>query len=365
MGILLRNYYLKKIEYLFLLTLCFFLIFLLTNKTIATFLYFQYFLVNNWDIAKIILFRLLGSMEGLFSFCAAISILITTKQLSKSSELTSYFTQGISANFVFLTVARFTITLGIFSFLMVAWARPIFFEKSENLIKKIVHEANFHFQPQQFNPIGDYFFYFQSQEGKTLSNLLLFRQQDPLNSQIISAQKGNIKSVVSESLFIFELENGEVLSLDSNTNQQMQFSYLLQPIKITQTIQLQNIETRVLEKRQKHDQYNFLDLYQKYKLLKTEDLEESRYYFTRLTFLITRSMHNTALPLIGLVLGFFFARFQPRFLYLKFFFFYIFYYFLVIQIEESTLEGIIPLWCNFILPILTIILSYYFFRKKV
>ena len=364
---LLRNYYIRKIEILFFLCLSFLLIFVLVNKTISILLYFQYFVVSGWKLAQIIFLDVISFMESLFSFCAMLAILIITKQFSKRSELTCYLASGISTNFIFFSIARFTLTLGIFSFFIVSFTRPIFFERKENIIAKIVHEAKFQFKEKSFNSIGNYFFYFQKKEKKKFYNLLLLKKNNPLEGQIIWAHRGEIKTSVAKGLFVFELENGKILDLFSNKEnyRQTQFSFLLQPVQIRQTIQLENIETRVLKKQRNHTQFTFWDLLQESKKFSKVDKKEEQYFFIRAILLITRSLHNFALPLFALVLGFSYARFQPNFLYLKFFFLYVLYFFLVIQLEELTFEHKISVWYNFILPIATSLAAYYCFQKKV
>ena len=363
---LLAKYLLKKIEFLFFISLCFFLLFFLINETIFTLLYFQYFQTNSLVLIKIIIFDLLGSIETLFSFCAMLAILVTTQQLSRTSELTAYFAQGISINFIFTCVLRFTAVLGIFSFFIVAWMRPIFFEQREKLIAQIVHQGKFKFAPEKLNSIGDYIFYFKKKKGNDFYHILIFKRTNPLKGQIISAKKGNIKSSIAESLFSFELQEGHITLLPSpKKNYQItKFAKLAYPIQIGNTVQLANIETRVIKKQQRYTQYTLPQMYQKIKELHKIDKAEQEYYFIRFIFLFTRSLHNAALPLVGLMLGFFYPRLRKKQIYLKFFTIYILYYTVVIQLEQATLNGLISVWWNFLLPALSAYLSYYCFKSK-
>ena len=359
----LTRYYAQKVELLFFLALVFFLIIFAVNKTIGTLLYFQYFFVGALDLVELIFLHLISSIEGLFSFCALVAVAISTHQLCKTSELPSYFAAGISAKFVFWIVFKFTLFLGFLSFILIAFIRPIFSQRIENLKTTIVQKGEFQFYPNTLNPIEDYFFLFKEKNDNFFFNVLMLAKNDPLKEQIIFAKKAKINTYVAESLFVFELKEGSIFQTDPLQN--IQFKELLYPVQILGTVQLESIENRVLQKTgRKHTQYNFFSLLQKSQKYKNIDKEEENYYFARAVFLITRSLHNIALPLVGLWLGFFYSRFRSKFLFIKFFLIYAIYYFFVIQLENSALEQKISLWWNFLPPILISIFSYFAFLKK-
>ena len=79
------------------------------------------------------------------------------------------------------------------------------------------------------------------------------------------------------------------------------FQELEYPISLGKSIQLENISNRILKQKaedKRYTQYNLLELLKK--ATSDNDLEKRHYYFVRTLILISRSLHNLSLPLMGI-----------------------------------------------------------------
>ena len=366
---LLREYLQQKIEIVFFISLFFFFLFFLLNQIINSLLYFQYFQIGFWRLAKIVLLSFPAMLESLFSFCSMLAAMLVALQMSKNSELLAYFSQGISSSYLYFCVIRFGLFLFLISFLILAWVRPLFFEMREELTIQTVHQGDFKFFPQKLNPIGDYFFYFQEKKGKQFHQVLIFNRENPLTRRIISAKAVEIRTSISENLFLFSLKNGKIINFPQEKQQEYQlwnFEKLEFPVVIENIIQLKNIANRIIHK----DSFRFIhltlpEIYKKTQALKKDGDLEWKESFTRMILIFTRSLHNIALPLVGFFLGFFYSRFPPRWTYLKFFVCYITYYFIVIQIENASIDALLSSWWNFLPPFFTCLLVYKLLIRKI
>ncbi len=370
----LESYILSRIEFTLPLILSLFVFFLLINQTIGFLSYFKFFEISLGSLLKLVFFSLPFHLESLFSFCGTLAVIIALSRLSKNFELIAIIVQGISANLIFKTVFRFGLALFAIGFLILAWIRPVFFDQSEKLKAKIIHQGNFKFLENQLNPIGDFVFYFKKKEEDKLYNLLLMNRNDPLQGSIISAAEGEFQSSISNNIISFFLKDGRIVTLPQKGEKDKQivhFKELNYPISLGKSIQLENISNRVLKKKAEDKGYTQLTLWELiqrsgfFKKSASGDLEDRRYYFIRSLILISRSLHNLSLPLMGVFLGFFHPRFPSRFIYLKFMVIYTAYYLGVSQLETSALVGSISAWWILTLPLITIGLAFYLFRRKI
>ena len=372
---ILNQYLLQRIEKIFWVALGLLLFFFLINKTIGLLIYFKFFEIKFFDLFKLLFFTLPYHIESLFSFCGMLAVIVSLSQLSKNFELSAILAQGIPAKFIFKTVFQFGMVLCLSSFIILSWIRPFFLEKSWQLKTAIVHRGEFKFLANQLNSIGDFVFYYEAEKNNIFKNLTFFNNKNPLGNKIIFAEEGQLKSSIIDNLLIFSLKNGKILSIDSkkisNNSQDYQlisFVELTYPLTIQNALQLQNISNKILQKDQnnkRHDLLTLKALLQNVKKFQKTDLTESNYYLTRSVFLFTRSLHNLALPLLCIFLGYFHPRFPNRWVYFKFLVIYFSYYILVSQLEKAALDGNISAYYSFILPLSSIILAYFLFQKKI
>ena len=365
----LENYILSRIEFTLPMILSLFVFFLLINQTIGLLSYFKFFEISLVSLLQLVFFSLPHHLESLFSFCGTLAVIVALSRLSKNFELIAVIVQGISANLIFKTVFRFGLALFAIGFLILTWIRPVFIHQSEKLKAKIIHQGNFKFLENQLNPIGDFILYFEKKEGNKLYNLLLIDSKEPLKKSIISAAEGEFQSSISNTTISFFLKNGRIVSLPQSNTKDKQIIYFQEleyPISLGKSIQLENISNRILKQKaedKRYTQYNLLELLKK--ATSDNDLEKRHYYFVRTLILISRSLHNLSLPLMGIFLGFFHPRFPNRFIYLKFMVIYLAYYLGVSRLETSALAGSISAWWIFILPAATIGLAFFLFRRKI
>lgn len=367
---ILTSYILKRIEVFFFLTLSILVFFFLINKTIGLLSYFKFFQFKLIDLIKLLLFSLPHTIESLFGFCGLLAVILAFKQFSNNFETAAIFAHGISVNFLFRIVFFFGLTLMIFGFIIISWIRPVFLDQSWKLKQKIIANGEFKFLEQNFNLVGNFIFYYNQKQNEVFLDIILLQNKNPLTNKIITAKKAKIKSSIAEEIFIFSFEEGQIISLPESTNnkesQLLNFKKLQYPIKLTNTIQFGNLSNKVLKNDQtlkRHDRLTMLELLEKVKTHQPNS-KEYNYYLARSIFLLTRSLHNLALPLLGVFLAIFIPRFPIKWSYLKFFVMFIIYNILVVQVEELILNGKIAVWWSFGLPLVTICSSYFFFTRK-